>query len=696
MSTTEAAGDPSPEPAQTSAAREDGAPEAPWRAGIGWLRRLTAAASVRHRKLGWTLPRALLRLTKLPVGWLVLAFLLTWLLGTLGFRLAPPPGALPGQLTPWSDACYRSLLLFDKESVAEGPVNSLLHLARFAAWLLAAGVLLKVVSELFQEQLHRWLAGRCQRHTIVCGLGWRGEALAESLRDLGPPVVALDLQPIAETSVALEVVGLQGDATDAEVLKRAGIGRAKYLFVMAGDDSTNADVAAAAAAAVEQVGRPVSDGGAVPLDCRIHISGSVLWRHLLGGSPPELAGGLVRCTFFNLPQRAAELVLTEHPIYRPLDYAPPTGQRLAPRLLLGGDGELAECLATEIAACWQARRQSLARFSASRESADPQGRTAQLERLPLTICGEQAARMVPAWCAAHPALAEACELEVLSPADLVARAERPRPAEPPYTTAYLAGEDDALTMSMVLLTERLLVPPEAATDWPIRPPIVACVAAEAGLCKLIAASRGRCGAGGDHATALFQPALHVFEVRRRTCHAGLISSDSEDRIAQQYYLRYNGFQPIVPWHELRPGETDRESSLRLARFVPVRLGYLGYGLEEFGPGDKPSDDLQPGQLELLAEMEHLRWMSERLAYQGWELAEHELPNQAYQDEAAGLTRILVPWRALPERFRAQNRDEARQLEVQLHEAGLRIRRLTPDQRLLGSRPAWLCREWYTP
>ncbi len=657
-------------------------PPGPEGASPPWRRRRAAAQT-------WAIDHLsplLLAIPRLRVGPLVAAFVVVWLLGAVAFKVAGPQRS-------WSDALYLALLLFDKEGVATEQVPPLLDLARFAAWVLAAGVVLRVVSSLFQEQIDRWRASQCEGHVILCGLGWRGTALAASLREQRTPVVAIDPRELTDEAARLDLVALQGDAADPELLLRAGLTRASHLVVLAGEDDRNADVAVAAAAALAGHGR-VADGTVRPLHCLVHIASPILSRSLLPARLAGLGGAALECTFFNLQRRAADLILAEHPVIRPLDHHHPGG-RLTPRIFIGGDGELAENLAAAVAEAWQARLAAQAAVSATRAARYPAHAYPVDHRLPVTVCGDGAAAAVERWQALHPALAAACEVEAWGFDQLVALAERGAAPQPPFTTAYLGPEDDGVAMSMALLLQRLLAPDDAAVSRPVRPPIVACLATEGGLWTLIRAT-AQTPDPPRHLTAL-QPELHVFPVHLRTCHADLVAGDSEEAIARQYYDSYHAASgPAAPrWEDLPPGDFNRESTLRMARFVAVRLRHAGYRLECCGAAtaDLPSP-LTTGDLTTLAALEHLRWMAERLLFQGWEQAAHDLPadreGRAHQDRAARLSRIMVPWHELDEAVREQNLTDARQLRDQLRAAGYRLVRLAQPT----PRPAWLRTECY--
>ncbi|MCR9297196.1 MAG: NAD-binding protein [bacterium] len=82
---------------------------------------------------------------------------------------------------------------------------------------------------------------RLQGHTIVCGMGRLGSILAKELHAAGKPFVAIDstidrLQGLEDDQGYLVI---HGDATEEEVLDKAGIRRASMLATVLSQDSAN-------------------------------------------------------------------------------------------------------------------------------------------------------------------------------------------------------------------------------------------------------------------------------------------------------------------------------------------------------------------------------------------------------------------------------------------------------------------------
>jgi len=77
-------------------------------------------------------------------------------------------------------------------------------------------------------------------HTIICGLGRVGTMLARHLTDRHVPVVIIEKKPEqCRLAEELRLLYIQGDATDEDALRKAGIERAKNLVAVLRSDAEN-------------------------------------------------------------------------------------------------------------------------------------------------------------------------------------------------------------------------------------------------------------------------------------------------------------------------------------------------------------------------------------------------------------------------------------------------------------------------
>lgn len=189
------------------------------------------------------LPRLLLR----PRGLVILLVLPTSLilLGAVGFMAIEDWGFL--------DALYMSVITLTTVGYLEvHPLSDggrvftmgLLLVGVFTMFYAATELVRAVVSgevkgDLGRRRMERMLAGM-KDHVIVCGYGRMGRLVCAEFSAQGRGFVVVDRQADLLQGFALpHGVALAGDATADEVLKRAGVERARGLVTVAASDAEN-------------------------------------------------------------------------------------------------------------------------------------------------------------------------------------------------------------------------------------------------------------------------------------------------------------------------------------------------------------------------------------------------------------------------------------------------------------------------
>ena len=77
-------------------------------------------------------------------------------------------------------------------------------------------------------------------HFVLCGYGSVGQAVVETCRNEGIPFVIIDRdEEVIEKASADGCICIEGDATDYDTLRNAGINRAKGVIIATSDDATN-------------------------------------------------------------------------------------------------------------------------------------------------------------------------------------------------------------------------------------------------------------------------------------------------------------------------------------------------------------------------------------------------------------------------------------------------------------------------
>ena len=112
--------------------------------------------------------------------------------------------------------------------------------ALYAFTMIAQFVVEGEVRNLFRRNRMEREAARLSRHVIICGYGRMGKIVTEELHQRRFPLIVIEQQP-DKTQEILELGGLviQGDATSDEVLRKAGIERARAIVCVVESDAEN-------------------------------------------------------------------------------------------------------------------------------------------------------------------------------------------------------------------------------------------------------------------------------------------------------------------------------------------------------------------------------------------------------------------------------------------------------------------------
>lgn len=173
--------------------------------------------------------------------WLAFAALLAaTFAGTVGYRVVE--GA------SWDDALFMTVITLSTvgygEVVPLSPAGRVLTMVLIVVGMTvvfaAVGAWVRVLFEgemenaLGRRRLQKMLR-EMSGHFIICGYGRFGRRLVEELRERGESFVVID----HSSDLPPEIVALKADATEENVLKEAGIGRAKALLAALPSDADN-------------------------------------------------------------------------------------------------------------------------------------------------------------------------------------------------------------------------------------------------------------------------------------------------------------------------------------------------------------------------------------------------------------------------------------------------------------------------
>lgn len=516
------------------------------------------------------------------------------------------------------DLLYFDLQLFALSSppLGEGgPYPITLDIARFGAPAVTVYALVEAGRLLFATELLRLRTRNARGHVVVCGDTLVAGTLIRRLRAAGERVVV-----VPSDAVATEPGPLRGDGRDTrdpDVLRAAGVGRARALYACTDDSAANTAIALAAA-------RPRQ--GRRPLTVYAQVADPEVCAALQARLIAAPAAPGVRLDFFNVDDLAARKLVAQEPFDRP-DGRPP-------RVTVLGATAFGRALLVELARDWRLR--------------DPGGAL-----LPVTVIDPDATEAVGRLAERYPFLTRVCRMTPHD--DDVEALIDGAPAGPDPDRLYICYDDEQEALKAALAAEHL---------WPGGSGAVV-----VRLDRL--ASLREAFDGGDLLGGLSR-SLRLFGVVHAACDPALIGDDLVERLARVIHERYaldlarrgerpDGNPALVPWRDLP--EPLRQANRAQADDIGRKLRAVGCTLSP-RVGATPEHRLGDNEIERLAVMEHERWLADRVAT-GWRHADH-------RDDALRLHPAVARWADLGDDMRTRNRDEARQLAVILADAGFRI------------------------
>jgi hypothetical protein len=237
---------------------------------------------------------------------LVLSSLCAFLAAFIGFGQVPDDYSL-------STRVYLALQLFTFQcGDVEGPVPLGVEVARWLAPATTLGGVYAAAHAFFARVWGglrlRWIRG----HTIICGGGEKGSALAAELASSGDASVVVVDPGESEQWASLRregVLVLRGSGGDAEAMAQAGLARAARLVCLTGDDRSNIGMALAAAEML-----PV-ERSEEPLEIHAHVADVGLRNILQRNQLLDLRNDRRhRIRLFNCHASRARLTFAENPL----------------------------------------------------------------------------------------------------------------------------------------------------------------------------------------------------------------------------------------------------------------------------------------------------------------------------------------------------------------------------------------------
>lgn len=561
----------------------------------------------------------------------------------------------------WEVMYFVAGLFFLETGEMDGAVSWQLLAARWlgaaVAFSAVAGALLVVFRDRIREaRLYLW-----RGHVIICGLGRKGVRLVEEFHNDRWHVATIECDannPNIARCRESGAITLVGDASDPELLARAGAVHARYVFVVTGDDGTN--VAAALKlhrlkqehdrnSMIARAGRFLTRSAAVIMrklgmkrewmpksritTCVVHLVDLHLCELFKQHSLFQDDTDRLEVRVFNNYENAARMLLADHP----LEGETPAERRKTPHLMLLGFGKMGQSVALQAAKT---------------------GHYASGVPVNITVVDRDADRLGEVFMGRYGQFAQICNVEFM-------KTEIGSVQMIQQLKQYMDDPDRRITLAVCLDDDResLAAGMLLATQLAGNPiPIHVRLAEATGLAALF--EDGDCTRG-------WLQYMRPFAMICQTCRIHTVVEDRLDTLAKaihQAYVESNKGKSdatsnpaLQPWDRLAP--TFRDSNRQQADHIPVKLRAIGCRTAKEDDPEIAIELFSEEELELIARMEHERWNAERFLG-GWTLGE--------RDSATRKNPCLVSWEDLPPDIQEFDKIFVRNIPTFLKEVNLKV------------------------
>lgn len=217
--------------------------------------------------------------------------------------------------------------------------------------------------------LPQWWAGyRCRNidhnHTVICGLGWQGRAYAYANKNHPNNTAAIEISDSPEVTTfcdELNVYFIHGAADQPSTLQRAGVARAKQLFICTGNQDLNLQVAGAVKEAVAQRSAALD-----PLKVYVSMGASLADSASTDEMFSELLGSCKQAhfSFYDPEQRMARIFYYQYPVYKwAQEQFRPANKAVRVHLVFLGFNRLAGELILQYSRIWPCLEHEAPRFT---------------------------------------------------------------------------------------------------------------------------------------------------------------------------------------------------------------------------------------------------------------------------------------------------------------------------------------------
>lgn len=214
-----------------------------------------------------------------------------------------------------SGSLYRTLQMYILNTQEVKTYSVSFEVARWLAALVFVYSIINLVSIFIKDQIDEFaIKYFYKNHIVICGLSWKAKELIKDIKLRKCKIVIIEKnknhEDISEYKFCKNVKIIIGDAEDEEILNRASLHKASYIFAFTENDQTNLRITDYIQKTYENSGIKKSfNKRREPLKVRIHLKdyyNLMVFKEFHKGSD-----GKINYHAFNLYQQAAEKVIDE-------------------------------------------------------------------------------------------------------------------------------------------------------------------------------------------------------------------------------------------------------------------------------------------------------------------------------------------------------------------------------------------------
>jgi hypothetical protein len=558
---------------------------------------------------------------------LIALFILSLTVGAFGFQSY---FIIHGEEHSWMRSIYRTIQLFTLEGGdLQEPIPQVLQIVRFTAPFSTIMALMLALLEIFKQQWNGMKIARMKNHVVIIGFGTKGKNIMEESLRRKEKVLVIESDPLNPNLASIKPPysrHLIGDANNINTLKKAGITKAKSVFLLMGDDTKQVNACLIIYQLIKESRRDENN----PLNCIIHLQKQEFLNTMRSHKLVKDSHDGLTMNIFNVYENSAREFFEEDPPDR-------SGIGIESKnyvqILIIGFGNAGEALALQTALT---------------------GHYINGKKPQVLIIDRMAKEKVPDFLERYPAFKDYCDLKYLalegnSPQllqHIVKYLEDPLA----FTTMVLCFDNKTHNMLLGLQLESIK---RNETDHPLQVFV---------------------RTNDNEPFADFSQNIKSYGLPSKVCSQEVIIGGDLDRKVQAIHADYLKKRKIasdfgtreadVCWENL--SQEFKDSNRKVADHIGVKVRGIGCRIVALND-PQPAAIFSIKEIETLAELEHRRWNAER-SLAGWTFSNKK-------NDKTRQTPYLTDWSNLSGDIKRYDRDSVKNIPDVLALVGLKVVRM---------------------